>query len=102
MIDYSRPIRTVRSKRQLYVTGWHHQGRTLDTRYTGHNCTGFAYDYEGNPVDEACPWGAIENIPEESPFIEVVQVSTPEERRKQRELAAEIEKNQDNPLWGAF
>jgi hypothetical protein len=103
VIDFSRPIRTVRSKRQLFVTGRRSDGSVMvDTTNSGHPMTGFAYDYDGFPMAEGCPLGRIENAPAETPFIEITEVCTPADLRRRREFAAALEANHDNPLWGAF
>ncbi|SFJ48307.1 hypothetical protein SAMN03159338_1519 [Sphingomonas sp. NFR04] len=95
MIDFSLPIRTVRTRRRLYVTG----GQRLDTRPDAIG-TGFVYGALGSPVDEGCPWGKIETFdPTEDLFVEEEEVETPWARRAREETERA---NASSPLWGMF
>lgn len=99
MIDFSKPMRIVGSKRQVFVTGFDRWGTRLDTTQTGRN-TGFLYDRTGDPLDEGCPWGAIENFdPSEGLFLPAEEVATPAMKRAQARIADE---NADHVLWGIF
>lgn len=94
-IDWDKPIRTVRSKRRLYVVGWRsNRHRLLDT-VQGSSFDGFPYMKDGSPVDPDLPWGRIENF-EDSPFEAVIDTQL------EREREAFAEAMGDNELFGMF
>lgn len=99
MVSFEKPMRIVRSQRQVFITGNTRWGPRLDTTDTGRD-TGFIYDRTGEPVDEGCPWGLIENFdPAEGLFLTTEEVMAPALKKAARRIADE---NADNPLWGAF
>lgn len=107
MIDYTKPVQTVGSKRRLFVSGYDRGYVMLDTLADRKN-TGFRYDGRGRPVD-GCPWGDVEEVPEDSVFLSTEWVDPKDaintKLREQRaaEFAADAERdNSSNPLWGMF
>lgn len=97
-IDFTKPIRTKRSKLRLYPLSFGHFV-ILGTIKDSHWKSGNEYRKDGTPTDEDCPWGPVENF-EESPFEYVVDVH--EERERERFEAHVLEELGDNELFGLF
>lgn len=106
MIDFTQPIRSVRTKTRLYVVGHDRDGARLDLRKDSHWKSGVLYGRDGEPI-EYSPMGPVENFEEESPFEEIVDVA---EARQREEEAAERQRFNaqvqddlaDNELFGLF
>jgi hypothetical protein len=101
LIDTDKPIRTVRSKRRMFVVGERAGlGLRLDFRQYSHPTAGTLFGWDGQPVDDDCPLGPIENYEEESPFLDVVDVH---EKREREAFQARVQDELgDHELFGLF
>ncbi|MCG7348854.1 hypothetical protein [Sphingomonas sp. ACRSK] len=108
MIDYTKPVQTAGSKRRLFVTGYGPRGSVWLDTMNNHAGTGFLYLSSGEPVD-GCPWGQVENVPEDSVFLstewvdpkDAINTHLREKRAAEFAVAAERD-HSSNPLWGMF
>lgn len=99
-IDPKKPIRTKRSKRRMFVVGRDHDGVRLDFRQYSHPTAGTLFGWDGQPANEDCPLGPVENYEEESPFLSVEDVK--EKAERERFNAHVQDELGDHELFGLF
>jgi hypothetical protein len=100
MLRSDEPIRTKRTHKRLFFKGMNGGYLRLDTRQDSPWSSGVLYAPSGDPADDACPWGPVENFEEESPFLDVVDIKEKAEREQfQRHIQEELG---DNELFGLF
>ena len=100
-LDWSKPLRLVKTGRQVY-----HKGFDCEAARVGLGEFGgseFYYTETGQPYAKDCPWGAIENFNlADAELLTIEEVAAPAEAASRKIIAEGIEKMRDNPLWGSF
>lgn len=104
MIDWDRPVRTVKSKRQLFVKrrDWKVGHVFLDSDPDSSYLSGVPFADDGYAAYD-CPWRQVENFDLlDGIILDPATVATPAEQRAAREFQSAVETERDNPLFGLF